>query len=150
MSQGVLMGFLMAQQGETVLREPDEPPYIEAANDSHVKACILACVALVFTAVACGFATNGVVMCYTSGLANTTNLAEYVCGLDSCTNVSLTQCVRREPYLTTDLDLYGMCRDDVGVTIAFAAMALALIVVDILVAAWHEGNAITDWTRGTL
>jgi len=150
-AQGTLLGIMIGQLGETVIRPRNDgkaqspPPYLEAVNDSHVKASIVAIVAAIFTLMAVIFCTIGIVRCYRDGFSNVSNLGDYVFGNPLCLS-SLTPLIRRQPYLTPDLMNYGLCQDDLGLSISFAVIAFALVVVDVLVVAMHEAQALTDWT----
>ena len=115
--------------------------YVKAVDDSHIKVSVLAGVAAALLLVPAIFGTVGVVRCYLYGFNNVTNLLDFVTGNPDC-NASLSDLVRRQPWTTTDLQNYFMCQDDVGITIAWLALALIIAIVDIVLIAAHEARAI--------
>lgn len=115
--------------------------YVEAANDSHVKAGVLIAVAAALVLVPAIFGTVGIVRCWRDGFNNVTNLGDYVYGNPDC-NASLTDLVRRQPYATTDLMNYFMCQDDSGVTISWLVIAVLLVAADIVVIWAHEAQVV--------
>ncbi len=156
--QLLLMGFMAGQMGESrrpasSAEQTHTPVAVEVPNDGPKKgsvaassppsssppSCrlILAVVAAIATIVIGVFGSLGLARCTVDDWKNVTTLGNYVFGLEpgSC-NQSLTTLVRRQPYLTTDLDNFMLCQDDYGVAVAFVVLVFLQTALDAFVI-WH-------------